>query len=107
MKIIYILVIGLFFCFPVFASEVPAEQSALEVLLSLWGSSDWWIRLILLIPVIHPLLLTFFAWTDTPRDDILYGKVYKFLEKLVGITNKTKQVAPNKNIGEDERWKRS
>lgn len=96
---IFILTIGLFSCFPIFANEVGdtiSFPSALDFLIMAWDNSTWWQRCLLSIPVIHPILLAFFAWTDTPNDEIIYGKIYKFIEKMVGITDKTKQLPKNK-----------
>ena len=47
-----------------------------------------WTELVGVAAAVHVLALTIVNLTPTPKDDAVYGKVYKAIELLAGIVTK-------------------
>lgn len=83
------------FCSSVFASETDL-QSTIGLIKQALESATWYEALIILLPVIHMAASAIVAATGTPPENSTWGKVYKVIEFIAGVTEKTKQVAPDK-----------
>lgn len=57
------------------------------------ATNNVWLLLLIMVMIGAKIYV---ASTDTPRDDEIYGKVYKVIEWLAGIYGKSKQSPPNK-----------
>lgn len=53
-----------------------------------WLPKDW-SELVAVAGAIHIVALAIVNLTPTPKDDEVYGKVYKLIEKLAGIVTKS------------------
>lgn len=51
--------------------------------------SENWAEVAGILAAVHVLALAIVNATPTPRDDELYGKLYKVVEVLAGIISKT------------------
>ena len=51
--------------------------------------SENWAEIAGILAAVHVLALAVVNATPTPRDDELYGKLYKVVEVLAGIISKT------------------
>jgi len=51
--------------------------------------SENWAEIAGVLAAVHVLALAIVNATPTPRDDELYGKLYKVVEVLAGIISKT------------------
>ncbi|GGD03388.1 hypothetical protein GTQ45_01960 [Pyruvatibacter mobilis] len=51
-----------------------------------------WEAVLAVLFAVHGVAVAVTAMTDTPEDDKVVGKVYKFLEALAGVSRKTKQL---------------
>ena len=51
--------------------------------------SEYWAEIAGILAALHVLALAIVNATPTPRDDELYGKLYKVIEVIAGIITKT------------------
>ena len=61
---------------------IVTRSKVVDFLLSNWG------EIVSVAGAIHLLALAIVNLTPTPKDDEIYGKVYKVIEKLAGIVTK-------------------
>ena len=51
--------------------------------------SENWAEVASILAAVHVLALAIVNVTPTPRDDEIYGKLYKIIEVIAGIVTKT------------------
>ena len=61
---------------------IVTRSKVVDFLLSNWG------EIVSVAGAIHLLALAIVNLTETPRDDEIYGRFYKVVEKLAGIITK-------------------
>jgi len=63
----------------------------ISTLIAGWGQLPLVAQVVAVLVALHPVASAIVAFTDTPKDDKLLAKAYKWIEILALITQKAKQ----------------